>query len=121
MLLEAALTAGVHVLQPFTVMALAREGDHVRVCATCKESPSEFELRSNVVIAAHGSWEAGSLPTQSRRRAPRASDLFGFKAHFVHSNIPDGLMPLLAFPGGYGGMVHCDGGRASLSCCIRRG
>lgn len=29
-------------------------------------------------------------------------------------------MPLLAFPEGYGGMVNCDGGRASLSCCIRR-
>ena len=29
-------------------------------------------------------------------------------------------MPLLAFPGGYGGMVHSDSGRVSLSCCIRR-
>ena len=29
-------------------------------------------------------------------------------------------MPLLAFPGGYGGMVHTDGNRVSLSCCIRR-
>jgi flavin-dependent dehydrogenase len=29
-------------------------------------------------------------------------------------------MPLLAFPGGYGGLVHEDGGRTSLSCCIRR-
>jgi flavin-dependent dehydrogenase len=29
-------------------------------------------------------------------------------------------MPLLAFPGGYGGMVHSDHDRVSLSCCIRR-
>jgi flavin-dependent dehydrogenase len=29
-------------------------------------------------------------------------------------------MPLLVFPGGYGGMVQTDGGRVSLSCCIRR-
>jgi flavin-dependent dehydrogenase len=29
-------------------------------------------------------------------------------------------MPLLAFPGGYGGMVRCDDGRISLSCCVRR-
>src|ERR1700683_2580756 len=29
-------------------------------------------------------------------------------------------MPLIAFPGGYGGMVHSDGGRVSLSCCVRR-
>ncbi|HEY3416184.1 MAG TPA: hypothetical protein VGM23_04790, partial [Armatimonadota bacterium] len=30
------------------------------------------------------------------------------------------LMPLLVFAGGYGGMVHTDGNRVSLSCCIRR-
>ena len=29
-------------------------------------------------------------------------------------------MPLLSFAGGYGGMVHCDGGRVSFSCCLRR-
>ena len=29
-------------------------------------------------------------------------------------------MPLLAFPGGYGGLVMSDGGLLSLSCCIRR-
>ena len=27
-------------------------------------------------------------------------------------------MPLMVFPGGYGGMVHSDHGRVSLSCCI---
>ena len=36
------------------------------------------------------------------------------------ARLPPGLMPLLAFPGGYGGMVHSDHGRVSLSCCIRR-
>jgi flavin-dependent dehydrogenase len=29
-------------------------------------------------------------------------------------------MPLLAFPGGYAGMVYSHDGRVSLSCCIRR-
>src|SRR5439155_18577051 len=29
-------------------------------------------------------------------------------------------MPLLTFPGGYGGMVHTDHDRVSLSCCVRR-
>jgi flavin-dependent dehydrogenase len=29
-------------------------------------------------------------------------------------------MPLLLFPGGYGGMVSLDEGKASLSCCVRR-
>ena len=78
------------------------------------------ELRARVVIAAHGSWEPGHLPTQPGRRAARGSDLFGFKAHFFDCALPSGLMPLLTFPGGYGGMVHSDHGRVSLSCCIRR-
>ena len=60
------------------------------------------------------------MPSQSLRCAPRRDDLFGFKAHFVHCALPTDLMPLIAFPGGYGGMVHTDGGRVSLSCCIRR-
>ena len=60
------------------------------------------------------------MPTQDLRRAARASDLFAFKARFCDSALPRDLMPLLAFPGGYGGMVHADGGRVSLSCCIRR-
>jgi flavin-dependent dehydrogenase len=71
-------------------------------------------------VAAHGSWDAGTLPTQPVRLPPAASDLLGFKAHFAAGDLPAGLMPLLAFPGGYGGMVHCDGGRISLSCCVRR-
>ncbi len=29
-------------------------------------------------------------------------------------------MPLIAFPGGYGGLVHSDNSRTTLSCCIRR-
>jgi flavin-dependent dehydrogenase len=43
-----------------------------------------------------------------------------FKAHFTDVDLPAGLMPLLAFPGGYGGIVQTDHGRTSLSCCIRR-
>jgi flavin-dependent dehydrogenase len=100
LLLNAAARAGAEVVQP---------------------SPAaSHDYRAPVTIAAHGSWDVGPLPTQPRRQAPRAGDLFGFKAHFINSDLPEGLMPLLAFPGGYGGMVHCDGGRVSLSCCIRR-
>jgi flavin-dependent dehydrogenase len=72
------------------------------------------------VIAAHGSWEHGTLATQQRRTAPRGSDLLAFKAHFRDAALPERLMPLLSFPGGYGGMVRCEDGRTSLSCCIRR-
>jgi flavin-dependent dehydrogenase len=47
-------------------------------------------------------------------------DLLAFKARFADARLPSDLMPLLAFPGGYGGMVTSDGGRVTLSCCIRR-
>ncbi len=72
-----------------------------------------------MVVAAHGSWERGELPSHlPKRRAP--SDLLGFKAHFRDAALAPDLMPLLAFPGGYGGMVWADEGRLSLSCCLRR-
>jgi flavin-dependent dehydrogenase len=29
-------------------------------------------------------------------------------------------MPLVLFPGGYGGLVHTDAGEVSFSCCVRR-
>ncbi len=120
LLLDAAVRAGAEVLQPCSVTDLSRERDRFCVRAISRTNRAGFAIRSNVVIAAHGSWDAGTLPTQPVRRRPRPNDLLGFKAHFVNSDLPSGLMPLLAFPGGYGGMVHCDGGRVSLSCCIRR-
>ncbi len=51
---------------------------------------------------------------------PKPSDLFAFKAHFTGGALPSGVMPLVAYPGGYGGLVECEDGRFSLSCCIRR-
>jgi flavin-dependent dehydrogenase len=73
-----------------------------------------------VVIAAHGSWEPGNLTSQHLPQAPQPGHLFGFKAHLKNTELPGELMPLLAFPGGYGGLVHSNGGLVSLSCCIRR-
>ena len=120
MLLEEARRAGADIRQPLTVTSLRHEGG-LNCCET--QAPGVEQTRTlaaRVVVAAHGSWDAGTLPTQPIRLPPTPSDLLGFKAHFAASNLPAGLMPLLAFPGGYGGMVHCDGGRISLSCCIRR-
>jgi menaquinone-9 beta-reductase len=120
LLLERAAAEGVEVRQPWSVVALRREGDGYRCRARSHAAGAEAEFRAPVVVAAHGSWEPGALPTQPPRRRPRPADLLGFKAHFRNSDLPAGLMPLLAFPGGYGGMVHCDAGRVSLSCCVRR-
>ncbi|HZY90143.1 MAG TPA: FAD-dependent oxidoreductase [Gemmataceae bacterium] len=120
LLIDRAAAEGVEVRQPWSVVGLRRERDGYRCRARPPAAGAEAEFRAPVVVAAHGSWEPGALPTQPPRRRPRPSDLLGFKAHFRDSDLPAGLMPLLAFPGGYGGMVHCDGGRVSISCCVRR-
>jgi len=125
-LLARAAKAGATVLQPWTVSRIERISGGHRCTAVVNEKPenggarTNIDLRARIVIAAHGSWEPGPLPTQARRLRPRAADLFAFKAHFRGSRLPLGLMPLLIFPGGYGGMVQTDGGRVSLSCCVRR-
>ena len=120
LLLDRAAAAGASVWQPWSAVELVNRGGGYLCQAVSRESGQSRELRARIVVAAHGSWEPGPLPTQPARRASRPSDLFGFKAHFLDSRLPAGLMPLLAFPGGYGGMVHSDHGRVSLSCCIRR-
>jgi flavin-dependent dehydrogenase len=120
LLLERAAAAGARVWQPWSVAGLTKiDGGYLCELVNRKSRESRA-LRGRVVIAAHGSWETGPLPTQPTRLGSRPSDLFGFKAHFVDSQLPAGVMPLLVFPGGYGGMVHSDHGRVSISGCIRR-
>jgi 2-polyprenyl-6-methoxyphenol hydroxylase-like FAD-dependent oxidoreductase len=120
LLLDLAAAAGASVWQPWAAAELTKEKDAYLCVAVNRETRESANFRSRLVIAAHGSWEPGRLPTQQPRPALRRSDLLGFKAHFLEARLPPGLMPLLAFPGGYGGMVHSDHGRISLSCCIRR-
>jgi flavin-dependent dehydrogenase len=120
--LDAARSAGAEVFQPCRAVAIERDGpcQAVRIRAGAGNSRDEATiLRAPVIVAAHGSWEPGPLPTQLKKNG-RPSDLLGFKAHFSGSTLPPDLMPLLTFPGGYGGMVLADHGRMSISCCIRR-
>jgi flavin-dependent dehydrogenase len=119
-LLQHAADAGATIFQPWSATELVRDESGFSCRITARETQQEKELQSSVVIAAHGSWENGNLPTQLAKSSPKPGDLFGFKARFHDSRLPGGTMPLLVFPGGYGGMVHTDGGRVSLSCCIRR-
>lgn len=122
LLLDAARSAGAEVFQPCRALTIERDGDGqmVRLQATGGNPRDEVAiLRAPVIVAAHGSWEPGPLPSQLGR-VNRPSDLLGFKAHFTASSLPPDLMPLLTFPGGYGGMVLADHGRMSISCCIRR-
>lgn len=122
LLLQAARSAGAEIFQPCRAIAIDRDGDmqRVRIQARGENSGDETRiLRAPVIVAAHGSWEPGPLPSQLEK-TNHPSDLLGFKAHFIGSALAPDLMPLLAFPGGYGGMVMADHGRLSISCCIRR-
>ena len=120
LLLRRAAAAGAAVWHPCALSAFVACDGGYQCTIADRRTRQYHALHSRLIIAAHGSWESGAMPTQVLRRSPQAADLFGFKAHFHNSVLPLGLMPLLAFPGGYGGMVHTDGGRVSLSCCIRR-
>lgn len=117
LLLERAVAAGAECWQPWSVVRHSVR-DGLGVCTIARKG-EEHELVAPVVVAAHGSWERGALPTQIVREH-QPSDLLGFKAHFRHGGLAQDLMPLLAFPGGYGGMVNSDDGRLSLTLCIRR-
>jgi len=120
LLLENAARAGAEVRQPCSAIALGGDSGEYRCDLLDHALGTRDCVPARVIIAAHGSWDPGPLPTQGPRPLARRSDLFGFKAHFRNTALPDDLMPLLTFPGGYGGMVHGDDDRVSLSCCIRR-
>jgi flavin-dependent dehydrogenase len=119
-LLGEAARAGAALWQPWAVNAVRREGEGF--VATLREAhgTQSREIRSRIVVDAHGSWERSPFASDASRPSSRAGDLFGFKARFRGARLPEGLMPLLLFPGGYGGMVHTDGADVSFSCCIRR-
>jgi 2-polyprenyl-6-methoxyphenol hydroxylase-like FAD-dependent oxidoreductase len=122
LLLQSARSVGAEIFQPCRAVAIDQDGDMQTVRLQAKDEQASDEvtmLRAPVIIAAHGSWEPGPLPSQLEK-TNRPSDLLGFKAHFTGSSLARDLMPLLAFPGGYGGIVGSDHGRLSVSCCIRR-
>ena len=119
-LLTKAAEAGVEVFQPWSAKTLTEVSDGYFCRAESHGKAGRIDVYARIVIAAHGSWTTGALPTQPKKQPARPSDLLAFKAHFRDSALTPGLMPLWVFPGGYGGIVHCDDGRVSVSCCIRR-
>jgi menaquinone-9 beta-reductase len=116
LLRDAAVSSGAMLFQPAEVASIARQA--AQHTLTLRRVETVDEIEAGVVIAACGSWNTrGPFATTMNARP---SDLFAFKAHFRGAALAAGVMPLLAFPGGYGGMVHTDDGRVSLSCCIGR-
>jgi flavin-dependent dehydrogenase len=104
---------GRHHLDTLLLEEAARAGADIRQPADAAREEVEARIR----IDARGSWERG---TAGGRHSPRRADLLGFKARFTGARLPAGLMPLVLFPGGYGGLVQSDSDRVSFSCCIRR-
>ena len=130
LLLDRARCVGVHVIQPARVQSISgtpgdfaaeyswrRDGDRA------DSGSSRATISAAVVIDAHGSWERAPVRAGGERchaRSKHASDLLAFKATFQNASLSPGVLPLLALPGGYGGMVLADHGRTTLACCLRR-
>ena len=120
LLLAQAGGAGAVVLQPWAVHSFGGPaGDH-RCDVRAVDSPHTITLRAPVLIAAQGSWESMPSSRSTRLLDRRASDLFAFKSNFSGASLAKGLLPVLSFDGGYGGMVVADHGILTLACCIRR-
>src|SRR5450631_4096542 len=123
-LLQRARSLGVVALQP----ARARAVDGVLGSYECiidSLPGGPRTLRTPIIVDAHGSWERGPVYTTiedaGTARAPRrSSELLAFKANYRNTTLAPGFLPVLALPGGYGGMVVADGGLTTLACCLRR-
>ena len=133
LLLERARSVGVRILQPAKVRAVSgtlgqfqcRIEQREALRAVANPQQPAIVISSAIIIDAHGSWEAapsfaGTGGAPQERSLRRSSDLFAFKARFRGAALAPGLLPVLAFPGGYGGIVVAGSGQTTLACCIRR-
>ncbi len=135
LLLQRAADCGASVWQPWTVRTLTRTGDRHECAMKALDSDREATLSATLLIDAHGSWEslpsgvaarpagtwrAADIEEPALRTPPRGSDLFAFKGNFKGADLDADLLPVLAFPGGYGGMVKAADDELTIACCIRR-
>jgi 2-polyprenyl-6-methoxyphenol hydroxylase-like FAD-dependent oxidoreductase len=120
LLLARAAELGATVYQPWSVVDVERrDGGYACALATNRAGESATAA-ATVLIDAHGSWEPSPSAGMRARAEFGASDLFAFKANFVRADLSPGLLPVLAFDGGYGGMVLGDGNQLTIACCVRR-
>jgi flavin-dependent dehydrogenase len=120
LLLEQARAGGATVLQPCRALAVRAEAGVGSCDVDAAGDGGVLTLRAPVVIRAHGSWQPPPTDGKLWSRERQGSDLLGFKATFRNTSLEAGLLPVLAFGGGYGGMVVAGDGLATLACCIRR-
>jgi len=120
LLLNRAAALGAQVWQPWTVKHEQRDGA-LHACDLVRTGGGEtVRLRAPVLIRAHGSWEPEPDAQASTRAPHRGGDLLAFKGTYRDASIQPGLLPVLAFSGGYGGMVLGDHGQTTIAFCIRR-
>jgi len=120
LLVRQAALAGATLFQPCALQAIEGEAGSFRLrLRAAGEGGAETTIEAALVVAAHGSWEPLPSERAVRREQRRPSDLFAFKANFRRTAIEPDLLPVLAFAGGYGGMVVADDGIATLAGCIR--
>jgi flavin-dependent dehydrogenase len=117
LLLKRARELGVSVWQPWSMRAIDGTAGAFRCRIEARPTLRLTELRAAVLIMANGSWEADP---GGNRRPPRSGDLFAFKANFSDSQLAPGLLPVISFAGGYGGLVIAENGQLTLAGCIRR-
>lgn len=118
LLVAQAVACGVTLWQPWALQRVQGGAGDWRCVLRAMATQERVTLETDVLIDAHGSWE----PLQSLRPPvpAAASQLLAFKAHFQHTSLAAGTLPVLLLEGGYGGMVLGAQGLATLACCIRR-
>jgi len=117
LLLQRAKAVRVSVLQPCHVQSLSGQPGNFRCIVGAGDSDQAITLRAPVAIGAYGSWQPLPADRARRRVERRASDLLAFKANFSKVRLEKGLLPVLSFRGGYGGMVVADHDTTTLACC----
>ncbi len=119
LLLARAAAVGATVFTPWSVQGIAGGAGHHHCTLREAGSNQRRALQASVAILAHGSWEPLPDARAARRERRAAHDLLAFKATFSGAGLAPGLLPVLAFEGGYGGMVLGDGGLLTLAGCVR--
>ncbi len=120
LLLAQARDAGAEVLQPWSLQAISGIAGAWSCEVRAVDGSAALRLRAQLVIDAHGCWEALPSTRSARGVSHAASDLFAFKANFGGAALDAGAVHLLALDGGYGGMVTTDDDITTVACCVRR-
>jgi menaquinone-9 beta-reductase len=118
LLIEQARSSGVQVMQPWSLQSFGGQPGHWHCEMESVHTQAVQTVYARVAIDAHGSWE--SLPCARHQPPARNHDLLAFKANFLGAALPTGLLPVLCFEGGYGGMVIAGNKLLTLACCVRR-